>query len=278
MSEEAVMIEARGVSKHFGGVRAVDNMSVQVMRGSIHAVIGPNGAGKTTFFNVLSGFYLPDAGEVLFEGNNITRTPNWQRIQRGMSRTFQTPSIFPELSVHDNLLIGVQSATKQAFRLRAPGAAAQREIGERIDELLGFVNLANVRDRLVAELSHGSQRLCEIAMSLATRPTMVLLDEPMAGLVNSWRSWGSTARARRRQCEASLGLRAHAPARSRMTVKQSRVGRRIGSRVLASATFPKAAACSKTSRRSRICSLLKMVVAAIGRSHACSNISRSSPN
>ena len=184
MSED-IILEARGINKHFGGVVAVNDMTVQVKRGSIHAVIGPNGAGKTTFFNTLSGFYFPDAGDVYFQGEKITRLINWQRIQRGMSRTFQTPSIFPELSVHDNLLIGVQSAAKQAFRLHAPSAAAAREIAERIDELLGFVNLSNVRDRLVSELSHGSQRLCEIAMSLATRPAMVLLDEPMAGLAEA---------------------------------------------------------------------------------------------
>ena len=182
---EAIMLEARSINKHFGGVLAVNGVSLKVMRGSIHAVIGPNGAGKTTFFNALSGFYFPDAGEVFFEGREITRLPNWQRIALGMSRTFQTPSIFPELSVNDNLLIGVQAAANQAFRLSAPAPALRREMNERIEELLGFVNLMNVRDRLVAELSHGSQRLCEIAMSLATRPTLVLLDEPMAGLAEA---------------------------------------------------------------------------------------------
>jgi|SRR5579872_1169370 len=180
-----VLLEAKGVSKHFGGVVAVNNVSVTVEKGSIYAVIGPNGAGKTTFFNTLSGFYIPDGGQVIYRGRDITTMPNWQRIQLGMSRTFQTPSIFPELSVYDNLLIGVQSQKKLAFRLRLPSASRQREIDSKIDELLGFVNLRHLKDRPVAELSHGSQRLCEIAMSLSVDPRLVLLDEPMAGLAEA---------------------------------------------------------------------------------------------
>jgi branched-chain amino acid transport system ATP-binding protein len=156
-----------------------------VAAGVIHAVIGPNGAGKTTFFNALSGFYLPDEGSVSFLGEDVTRMSNWQRIKRGMSRTFQTPSIFPELSVYENLRIGVVSTAGMAFDLQPPRGARAREIDARIEELLGFVNLSRLKDRPVAELSHGSQRLCEIAMSLSTQPKLVLLDEPMAGLAES---------------------------------------------------------------------------------------------
>ncbi|HVA37974.1 MAG TPA: ABC transporter ATP-binding protein [Candidatus Dormibacteraeota bacterium] len=180
-----VLLEARNVSKHFGGVMAVNDVSMKVEKGSIYAVIGPNGAGKTTFFNTLSGFYIPDGGNVVYEGRDITKLANWQRIQLGMSRTFQTPSVFPELTVYENLLIGVQSQKKLAFRLRLPSAGRQREIDARIDELLGFVNLQHLKGRPVAELSHGGQRLCEIAMSLSVDPTLVLLDEPMAGLAEA---------------------------------------------------------------------------------------------
>lgn len=180
-----ILLEARNVSKHFGGVVAVNAVSMKVEKGSIYAVIGPNGAGKTTFFNTLSGYYIPDGGQVFYQGRDITTKPNCQRIQLGMSRTFQTPSIFPELSVYDNLLIGVQSQQKIAFKLRLPSASRKREIDARIDELLGFVNLRHLKDRPVAELSHGSQRLCEIAMSLSVDPTIVLLDEPMAGLAEA---------------------------------------------------------------------------------------------
>ena len=177
-----VLLEAAHIGKHFGGVIAVDDVSANVHEGSIHAVIGPNGAGKTTFFNTLSGFFFPDTGRVTFDGRDITRLPNWQRVAGGMGRTFQTPSIFPELTVHENLRLGIWSAKGQAFRLRGGTRAETEAVEARIDELLGFVNLANSRSRIVAELSHGSQRLCEIAMSLSTSPKLVLLDEPMAGL------------------------------------------------------------------------------------------------
>jgi branched-chain amino acid transport system ATP-binding protein len=180
MSE--TLLSAVDVSKHFGGVQAVDKVSISVASGSIHAVIGPNGAGKTTFFNTLSGFFVPDSGTVRFDGADITSAPNWQRIVRGMSRTFQTPSIFPELTVHQNLLIGTQAKHGVAFRLTLPNPKQRDLIEAKVDELLGFVNLQSAKHRLVGELSHGSQRLVEIAMSLSTEPKLVLLDEPMAGL------------------------------------------------------------------------------------------------
>ncbi len=180
-----VLLEATAIGKRFGGVIAVDDVSASVHEHSIHAVIGPNGAGKTTFFNTLSGFYFPDGGTVHFDGREITRMPNWQRVAAGMGRTFQTPSIFPELTVHENLQLGIWSQAGQAFRLRGGTRAQTQAVEARIDELLGFVNLASSRSRLVAELSHGSQRLCEIAMSLSTSPKIVLLDEPMAGLAEA---------------------------------------------------------------------------------------------
>jgi branched-chain amino acid transport system ATP-binding protein len=184
-TDRPVMLEARGVSKYFGGVKAVDDVSIVVREGSIHAVIGPNGAGKTTFFNALSGYYFPDTGRVAYRGNDITRLPNWKRIQLGMGRTFQTPSLFPELTVHDNVMLGVRACAGVAFRLQAPSGGERDALERRVDELLGFVNLALSKDRLVAELSHGGQRLCEIAMSLSTEPSLVLLDEPMAGLAET---------------------------------------------------------------------------------------------
>jgi len=180
-----VILEAVDVCKHFGGVQAVDHIGIRVERGSLHAVIGPNGAGKTTFFNTLSGFYLPDSGSVRFEGVDVTNEPNWRRIVRGMSRTFQTPSIFPELTVYQNLLIGTQARRGVAFRLSLPSAKQRADIDARIDELLGFVNLRAASSRTVGELAHGSQRLVEIAMSLSTEPKLVLLDEPMTGLAEA---------------------------------------------------------------------------------------------
>jgi branched-chain amino acid transport system ATP-binding protein len=182
---ERFLLEAKDVSKYFGGVHACEGVSLGVREKAIHAVIGPNGAGKTTFFNTLSGFYYPDGGRVFFDGEEITRMPNWRRIAKGMSRTFQTPSIFPELTVHDNVMLGVRSKAGMAFRARPPTREQEATLEARVDELLGFVNLARFKERPVAELSHGSQRLCEIAMSLSTDPRLVLLDEPMAGLAES---------------------------------------------------------------------------------------------
>lgn len=179
------LLEAAGIVKAFGGVRAVDDVSLRVGEGTIHALIGPNGAGKTTFFNAVSGYALPDRGTVTFRGRDVTRTANWRRVAMGMGRTFQTPSLFPELTVDENIRLGVRAHAKQAFRLRASRGEAKAAVDARVDELLGFVNLTAQRDRLVAELAHGSQRLVEIAMSLSTEPVMVLLDEPMAGLAEA---------------------------------------------------------------------------------------------
>ena len=183
--DAGVLFDARHVTKTFGGLRAVDDVSMQVREGTIHALIGPNGAGKTTFFNAVSGYALPDSGTVTFRGTDVTRMMNWRRIAMGMGRTFQTPSIFPELTVDENVRLGVRAHAKQAFLLRTPGGEAKAVVDRRVDELLGFVNLTAQRDRPLAELAHGSQRLCEIAMSLSTDPVLVLLDEPMAGLAEA---------------------------------------------------------------------------------------------
>jgi branched-chain amino acid transport system ATP-binding protein len=177
-----VILEAANVSKHFGGVRAVEDVSLQVPAGSIQAIIGPNGAGKSTLFNSLSGFYLPDEGTVTFKGVDITRARGHERVKMGMGRTFQTSSVFPNLTVYDNLLIGVQSVEQLAFRLRPPRSAKRADIDAKVTRLIDFVNLGASAHRPVSELAHGSQRLCEIAMSLSTDPVLVLLDEPMAGL------------------------------------------------------------------------------------------------
>ncbi|MEA2663307.1 MAG: branched-chain amino acid transport system ATP-binding protein [Candidatus Eremiobacteraeota bacterium] len=182
---ETVLLEATGITKVFGGVRAVDDVSLRVREGTIHALIGPNGAGKTTFFNAVSGYAFPERGQVTFRGRDVTRTVNWRRVAMGMGRTFQTPSVFPELTVDENVRLGVRAHAGQAFRLRTPTGAARATVDTRVDELLGFVNLTAQRARPVAELAHGSQRLCEIAMSLSTDPVLVLLDEPMAGLAEA---------------------------------------------------------------------------------------------
>ncbi len=175
------LLEVRSVSKHFGDLVAVEGVSLNVEKGELRAIIGPNGAGKTTFFNMISGFFPPTKGDIVFDGETVTRLPVTARVARGMARTFQITEIFPELSVRENVRIAQESA--DGFRLhmwvsRAETARVMREV----DELLAQVGLSNSADRLVGELSHGDQRAAEIAMALALRPRLLLLDEPTAGM------------------------------------------------------------------------------------------------
>jgi branched-chain amino acid transport system ATP-binding protein len=175
------LLEVRSVSKHFGDLIAVEGVSLNVEKGELRAIIGPNGAGKTTFFNMISGFFPPTKGDIVFDGEVVTRLPVSARVARGMARTFQITEIFPELSVRENVRIAQESA--DGFRLhmwvsRAETVRVMREV----DELLSQVGLTSKADRLVGELSHGDQRAAEIAMALALRPRLLLLDEPTAGM------------------------------------------------------------------------------------------------
>ena len=180
-----VMLRAEKVSLSFGGVHAVAEVDIDVHEREIFAIIGPNGAGKTSFFNALTGYFFPDDGRVWFKGEEITRLPNYARIARGMSRTFQTPSIFPELTVYENVVLGVHSKLAKESSLRGLSRDERNAANARVDELLGFVNLQRWKETQVAALSHGSQRLVEIASCLSIDPTLVLLDEPTAGLAEA---------------------------------------------------------------------------------------------
>jgi branched-chain amino acid transport system ATP-binding protein len=175
------MLDIRGVTKRFGSLVAVDDVSMQVAAGELRAIIGPNGAGKTTFFNMISGFFAPTAGEIVFAGETVTKLPVARRVAMGMARTFQITEIFPELTVRENVRIGVESA--QGFRLRFfLGARHTAEVNRGIDEALALTGLAGKADRLVGELSHGDQRAAEIATALTLKPRLLLLDEPTAGM------------------------------------------------------------------------------------------------
>jgi len=175
------MLDVRAVTKQFGRLIAVSDVSMQVAAGELRAIIGPNGAGKTTFFNMISGFFAPTSGDIVFDGVTVTRLPVAARVGMGMARTFQITEIFPELTVRENLRIGVESSLglRQRFWLRARDEAVVRR---GIDEALVQSGLTGQADRLVGELSHGDQRAAEIAMALTLKPRLLLLDEPTAGM------------------------------------------------------------------------------------------------
>jgi branched-chain amino acid transport system ATP-binding protein len=175
------MLDIRNVTKKFGSLVAVDDVSMRVAPGELRAIIGPNGAGKTTFFNMISGFFTPTAGEIVFDGATVTNLPVTKRVAMGMARTFQITEIFPELTVRENIRIGVESA--QGFRLRFwLGAHHTAEVDRGIEEALTQTGLTGKADRLVGELSHGDQRAAEIATALTLKPRLLLLDEPTAGM------------------------------------------------------------------------------------------------
>jgi branched-chain amino acid transport system ATP-binding protein len=174
-------LEVKNVTKRFGSLVAVDNVSLAVPKGELHAIIGPNGAGKTTFFNLISGFFPPTSGTIWFDGGDITRLPAHRRVALGMARTFQITEIFPELSVFENVRVAVESTG--GYRMRPWITATEKvEIETRIGETLRQTGLDAKADRLVGELAHGDQRTAEIAMALALRPHLLLLDEPTAGM------------------------------------------------------------------------------------------------
>ena len=175
------LLEVEDVSRHFGSLVAVDHVSLKVNEGDLRAVIGPNGAGKTTFFNLISGFFPPTSGRIVFNGEDVTALPPYARVTRGMARTFQVTEIFPELTVRENVRVPVEVAA--GYRLRPwLSRDADGEMKARVSELLDMGGLSAKADRLVGELSHGDQRATEIMMALALKPRLLLLDEPIAGM------------------------------------------------------------------------------------------------
>jgi branched-chain amino acid transport system ATP-binding protein len=175
------MLEVRGLVKRFGALRASDGIDFDVREGETHAVIGPNGAGKTTFIGQLAGMLLPDAGKILFAGEDITALSAPKRARRGLARSFQITSIYPEFSALDNVALAVQAHAGHSFRFwrDARADAALTAPARRVLEQVGLASRAHV---LAANLAHGEQRQLEVALALATSPRMLLLDEPMAGM------------------------------------------------------------------------------------------------
>ena len=165
----AVILEARGLTRHFGGLKAVDRVDFDLAAGEIHALIGPNGAGKTTFVSLLSGRIEAGAGRILFEGHDITRLPAHARVRRGIAYTFQITQIYAALSVYDNVALAAQSHGSHPLK---PAAM----------EALDRVGLTDRAGQIAGTLSYGHQRLLEVAMGLALKPRLLILDEPTQGL------------------------------------------------------------------------------------------------
>jgi branched-chain amino acid transport system ATP-binding protein len=174
------MLRIRGLTKRFGGLAAISDVTMEFPAGSLTAVIGPNGAGKSTFFNLISGAFRPDAGEIIFKGENITGLDRAAIVRRGIGRAFQVASFFPSMTVAENLMAAIAAHRGQWGDLnhRFPRQGV-RDRALDVAEMLGLQDSADV---LSANLSHGDQKLLDIALALALEPSMLLLDEPTAGM------------------------------------------------------------------------------------------------
>jgi branched-chain amino acid transport system ATP-binding protein len=169
------------VSRTFGRLVALQEVDLEMEEGRLYAVIGPNGAGKTTLFNLISGFFRATSGEIWFDGRQINRVPAANRVALGLVRTFQITEVFPELSVFENIRIGVEAQTQCSGR-PWPSRGLARRIDDRVQELLDMTGLGGQSGRTVSELAHGDQRVVEVTMALSRRPKLLLLDEPTAGM------------------------------------------------------------------------------------------------
>ena len=175
------LIEVRGLTKSFGALRACDGFDLAIREGETHAVIGPNGAGKTTLIAQLAGELRPDEGTVRFAGEDITSLSSPQRARRGLARSFQITSIYPDFSALENVMLAVQAHAGSSFRFWRP-AREEAALRSPAQGVLEEVGLGARSDVPAADLAHGEQRALEIAMALAARPRLMLLDEPVAGM------------------------------------------------------------------------------------------------
>jgi branched-chain amino acid transport system permease protein len=175
-----IVLSVRGLSKHFGGLKAVDNVDIDVRRGGVHALIGPNGSGKTTTLNVLSGLYKATSGSVTLDGTDITDMPPHQRAAAGLGRTFQNIRLFRSMTALENVVIGAERPGNTLT-----GKGDDEALTARAMSALTFVGLGSRADELISSFSYGHQRLIEIARALAANPTLLQLDEPAAGLNSS---------------------------------------------------------------------------------------------
>ncbi len=177
-SSDALVL--KGVTRAFGALKAVDDVSLSVAAGQKYAILGSNGAGKTTLFNAITGDFLPTAGQIHFFGEDITQLAPYERIRKGLRRTYQSSLLFKELSIRDNLFLAVRGVSSGRFSFLRPGSRHPSNVAAQ--ELLERIRLAHLADELVGNLAYGQQRQLEIGMALAGAPRLILFDEPAAGL------------------------------------------------------------------------------------------------
>lgn len=180
------MLRAEGISKSFMGIKALEEVAVEVREGEILGIIGPNGAGKTTLFNVLTGLFFPDTGKIFIGEKEITRLPPYRRVSLGMARTFQNLEIFRDMSVLENIMVGAHTKLKSGFANSIFNTGRKRreeqEIKKQALDLLELLGLKDQATEQAVNLSYGNQRRVEIARALASKPDLIFLDEPAAGM------------------------------------------------------------------------------------------------
>lgn len=180
------ILEVRNVGKRFGGLQALSDVNLSIKENTVHAIIGPNGAGKSTLLNCLVGKLIPDTGSVMFDGQSVLGRAPFEINQMGISRVFQTPEIFGDLTVLENMLIPCFAKRDGAFTLNAlPMVSHQKEVQDRAEHMLAEMNMADNRHMHAASLSRGDKRRLEIGMCLSQEPRLLLLDEPTAGMARA---------------------------------------------------------------------------------------------
>ena len=182
------IIETKNLSKDFGALRAVNQVDLKVYSGQIHSIIGPNGAGKTTLFNLLTGFVPPTQGEILFKGEPITGLAPHTISMKGLARSFQITSIFPALSVYENVRVAAQSREKASTNF-LEDSNHLKNASEKANEVLEFIGLKEKKEMVSRNLAYGEKRILDIGIALATNPEVLLLDEPVAGLPSGDLQW-----------------------------------------------------------------------------------------
>lgn len=175
------LLEIQGLFKRFGGLVATNDCALDVRAGELHALIGPNGAGKTTLIGQIAGTIKPDSGRIRLDGADITHLPPYRRVRLGLARTYQITNIFKKYTVLDNLALGVQARDGHSFRFWRP-ARAERHLWDQAAEIAERVGLGTRRDVPAGALAHGEQRQLEVGLALTSRPRLLLLDEPLAGM------------------------------------------------------------------------------------------------